>query len=323
MSTITRERTTPFSHLEGDELESELARFEKALGFPWKGTGAITSELWLRNHYGPKLLPTEQPEEIPFRVESNLQTVDFEGDTAGRYLYGFDANAMYLGASSSLLLPNGQVRHWKQWAEMPLPTVPGYWYLYGFDRWVTTPELLYMVEQGIAYPPTEGYYWGTNARLLEPWYKALRNARTRLMFPMADPAITEVMSTHRTPDTSPALAAVKATYAEGIGRLGSTQRTTPNDAGYQPYWRHAVIAQARTNLLRRIAKLSQKPLVIDIDALWFSTNARNPETFAKRIGLPLGYGIGQFKLKGARAGKAARELFATGDVFQVIRGLRG
>lgn len=314
MTTITRQRTRsgPFSGLTEDETIRELARFESALGFTWHGTGAITSEMWLRRHWGEKILRTPLPDEVPPRVENNLQMVYFDRDTSGRYLHGFDMNAMYLGASSSLALPNGSLRSWDVWSDMPLFDTPGYWRTQIVDgdswsyRWMTTPTLLHLIEIGQIVEPDRGYYWAASGRFLAPWYQALRNARTKL--------ITE---------GGPALAAVKATYAEGIGRLGSTNRAHPEtDPLYQPYWRHAVIAQARTNLLRRIAKLSEAPVVIDIDAIWFSTNGRDPAAFAKRIGLPIGYGVGHFKHKGTMTGSEARALFAEETPGIVLRGLR-
>lgn len=295
--------SNPWGRIEfGPELLGELLTFTEATGMLWNRSGAITSDVWLRenndskrSHLGVTLHPEVARDQS---LEPDLCWTAKEFPARATHCYGFDLNAMYLGAASSLALPVGEFQRSEpvETNELMLSGLPGYWQLIGNNgelTWVTTPTAQYSGQVAL-----DGYYWPGHHRFLEPWYKMLRDARTQLL-----------------EEGGPALEAVKAVYRQGIGRLGSTRRKDLSDPLYQPYWRHAVQAEARTRLLRRIGKLSQRPVALDVDCAWFFTSSRTPEAFAKRIGLPLGTGIGQFKVHGSVPGKMAREILSRDGVL--------
>lgn len=296
------DKSSPFRDLAPHQLLGEVLEFMDATGTLWRMSGAVTSDAWLRDHYGSKLRQTEYPE---IARDGNLEPdLRWKRDVSARekrarFCYAFDANAMYLGAASSLALPVGKMVH----SIPPLANAegPAYWHAYPDEYWAATPTFSMTFEYA-----DDGYWWPEHHRFLEPWYKMLRDARAKLL-PYGD---------------SPALQAVKQVYRMGIGRLGSERRSMPNDPLYQPYWRHAVQAQARCNLLRRVDRLAQGPVAIDVDCLYFLTSSPDPAKFAAKIGLPLGERIGEYKLAGTVAGRVARDLLGSDRIGEVLGGLR-
>lgn len=322
---------------DGLELLYEIDRWHRATrGAGWHRSGAITSEAWLREHYRRKrghLGPTTVPEPGAGEVEADItwhraphQLIEKRGP----HCHAFDLNAMYLSAASSLPLPVGEPEYHDstRWGALELQEAfrrPGYWlvtwgpqgpddvpagggepHLDNLRRgWVTAPTMHYLHDAGLFVGTSEGWSWPESHRFLEPWYRMLRDARLELLA------------------GGPALDAVKATYRQGIGRLGSSRRARGDaDPLHQPYWRQAVIAEARTRLLRRLAKLRQGPVAVDVDCAWFLTNTAEPHRFAQRAGLPLGDGLGQFHHRGSCTGAVARAALELPDHHAAIDALR-
>jgi len=289
-------------------LLAELVDFTDATGMLWKGSGAITSDAWLRTYYGRRLSLMEWP---PPALEGGLEPdLHFyrapEGpELRASHLMAFDVRGMYLSAASSLALPAGQ---YSQGFTSNLGgPFPGYWRVpdgAGGWHYVTTPTAEAAL---VNYLTTAGYYWPESHRYLEPWYRTLRDGRARLMASGAGVA----------------LEALKAVYRQGIGRFGSTARTRPDDPLFLPYWRHAVQAEARTRLERRIAALTQRPAAVDVDCLYFLTSARSPERFAARVGLTLGDGLGRFRFVGLAPGREGRSALAEPSAHAALVALRG
>ena len=200
------------------------------------------------------------------------------------YVHGYDKHAMYLGAASALWVGMGVARHVASSTgasgelaglvarAATKDRTPGYWLASiaydppsgmpnpfadtltpGADRpawradaprWIATPTLDLALSLGARVDVREAWVWSERHRALETWRNTLRDAREAL---------------HRAasglPDTSApalALAALKATYTQGIGWLdGGWLRTSsePEDL-YRPDWRHAVMAQALANFYR-------------------------------------------------------------------------
>lgn len=298
-----------------DELLSELGRFVRATGMLWHRSGAITSEAWLRAHYARSrvIRPTSPPPgDVPWQLveddASGVRPELSEDEVKARYCHAFDVNAMYLGAASSLALPVGEpvaVARGRGMAAAVTSSCPGYWRL-GPSWWVTSPTLRYLLETGAftSAGVREGWQYPDHHRFLEPWYRTLREARSMLL---ARPG--------------PSLEAVKAVYREGVGRFGSERRSRPGDPMHQPYWRSAVIAEARTRLQRRLKKLTGEPIGTDVDAVWFLTNTPGAEGFARKIGLPLGDGLGEFHHLGTCRGVEARAVLGARDPIDALRGL--
>jgi hypothetical protein len=285
---------------------------------PWRGGGPKTSDDYLRRHYSRRRTLRPTAVAPPFADgaasgqygEHDMRWVrqPVGDETKARRLMVFDANALYLGAASTLSLPVGEVEHRDRWPELR-ETTPGYWLVeppawagpgpcpWGAPddtaRWVTTPTA-WLLRQLAGVEPLEAWVWPEHHQFLRPWYETVRDARARA---------AEV--------GGPALAAVKTVYKAGLGRLQSDLRSggTAADPLYQPYWGQAVIAAARCNLHRRIAQLGAEPVAVQVDAVYFLTNRTSPAHFAGAVGLPLGDGLGEFKPKGRpmrRSGPRAR-----------------
>jgi len=290
-------------------LLAELVDFTDATAMLWRGSGAVTSDAWLRTYYGKRLEPMDWPPPAEEDLEPDLRTTrePFPTEARARYLAAFDVNGMYLSAASSLALPAGQYVH-RPPIEVVWRARPGYWHFAG--RWVTTPTAAALAP-GFPGAPGEvyddAYAWLDYHRYLEPWYRTLRDGRERLLETGAGVA----------------LQALKAVYREGVGRFGSVNRTRERDPLYLPYWRQAVQAEARTRLERHIAALGQAPVAVEVDCLYFLTNYRNPGLLARGLGLTLGSGLGRFRFVGSARARDAREALALPTLRERLACLRG
>jgi len=297
------------------ELLASLERFSELLGLPWSHSGAITSDRLLRatharrgglRHAATERTPLREPDEHDFVWRRPAD--DRERDAT--WCHGWDLNGMYLGAASSLALPTGAPVHLA--GPLPVDRRPGWWRIdppepddgmpdpyrprqvlgrrRSTDRtvWVTTS-----VAQ-LAGTALEAWVWPEHHQHLAAWYRTLRDARTALM----------------SEGGGPALAAVKAVYRAGIGRLGSSRRSTADELE-QPEWRAQLIGTARARLYRRLEQLAAPPVAVNVDAAWFLLPEADPAKAAELLGLPVGDGLGQFRHIGRIDAHEARELLAT------------
>lgn len=326
----------PFAELDAGELAGELAAYWAATGALWQRSGAITSDRILRAELTGagrlRVRRTVQPppalrdergrppagEEPPLRwtrargIEDPLfQPYLLASERRARWCHAFDLNGAFLAAASSLPLPVGDVDHQDQAPVLFDRRRPGYWLVdlpawadpclpapYGGDRrggrtWLTTPTVELLADRW-SMEPLEAFTWPEAHQYLRRWYERLRDARAALS---ADPGA--------------ALVAVKETYTAGIGRLGSPTRARGiEDPLFQPYWRHAVNAEARARLWARLARTGRRPVAVDVDCVWWLSSHEDPGRLAVELGLKLGAGLGRWKHAGTIAGGAARELLA-------------
>jgi hypothetical protein len=301
------DRGSPFHSCAGfaPGLAGEVGEFVERSGMLWRRNGQTTSDAWLREHVRDLRSTEAPPPGDDGNLEADLRTVRelTDAERRLRFVHAYDANAMYLGAASSLSLPVGQAKYYP--ADLaPGPQIkanfgPGYWRC--GDVWVTTPTAAY----SNTHPIVECWKWPEHHRFLEKWYRVLRDARKALV-PFGP---------------SPALDAVKATYRQGIGQLAS-HRKDRSDPLYQPYWRHAIQAEARTRLERRIATLLVSPFAVDVDCIYVLGNLPDAEITARRIGVPLGDGIGEFKVKGTARASIVRSILKSSREAEVLAALR-
>jgi hypothetical protein len=247
------------------------------------------------------------------------------------WVHCYDANAMYLPAYGQVRVNLGGWRH----TDAPAfdPKEPGYWLVDPAGvwndqllpdpldplgraaagvplgpRWYATETLAVLGELGYDVRPREALLPAEGAgrgRWYEPLYERLRDARAALAaLPDADAAAV--------------LGAVKAVWHETHGMFCvASQREQ-----YRPDHRHAIIANARATLLRRLAGIADAehrwPLAIATDNVAFASDDPDPAS-ACPAGLKLGTGLGEFKVAGTLPMADAVPLLGTGRLGDVAK----
>lgn len=221
------------------------------------------------------------------------------------YVHAYDRGGSHLAGVAGLELPIGNPVHYQDGLPFD-PKLPGYWrvqipdaadwrfphpiYLprYGESNWVTTPTLAFAAELGYDLEPTEAYVWPAHARVMDPWYRRVAEARTATDS-ATDPNLLAVRQL------------IKDTYTRTFGMMGSKV----NSEGkwyYLPAHRHHLIAKARANLLRRVVQIGTDtgiwPLAVKTDTLLYASD--NPDPVTAWPGKPdqLGLRLGQYKPEG-------------------------
>lgn len=237
-----------------------------------------------------------------------------------KYLIGYDAKRMYLAAMGSALVcpwtlkPTGADVEWTPelagwwlitpapWQDKRLPDPAGYPHKVDEDkRWVTAPTLSLiheLMDEGIH----GGYvvhdsYTGPAKRVNRQWYERQRAAwKSPRIAP--DPTALDYAA------RMPVQAALKACYRETNGMLNA-----PESRIKRPDWHFATIAQARSNLWRRIRRVGDRldrwPLYINVDCLFYTAETSDAEAEAptwvgakgKPEGIVIGDNPGQFTVK--------------------------
>ena len=322
------------------ELLCDIAWYEHATRgtLPWRGGGTITSDAWLRETYRSRrrkveLAVTEHPMPVlngaarearwywsrpPIGPERNM-----------RYCHALDLNLAYAAVAGSLPLPSGGVVHtelptfdkrkpgiWliepEEWSDpyLPAPWQDDHRRHREGPHWVTTPTMERCDQLGLW--PIESYTWPESHAFMRPWYEQVKHARAELFSVGGAP-----------------LAAIKQVSRRGVGRLASRTRSKPpeTDELYQPYWTWAIIAETRARLHRRMSALAElrgpriAPVAMDTDCIYFLSSRPSPEILAIRLGLPLGNGLGEFKVAGSCAGAEAREVLEGSGSVAALRKL--
>lgn len=305
-------------------------------GARWMGSGAITSDVLIRELLGDRLAPTQCPPPVAEKWAAELalswhRAVPADAARRFRFVHALDLNGSYLPAASSIELGSGTVRR-VDWPGADRRPAPG---LYAFDlppwdradpppyvrpswvddagpTWCTAPTAERLIQCG--HEPIEAWLYERQGRYLRPWYERLRDARAALL-----------------DGPAPALEAVKQTYRQGIGRLAADEGRTlsrgveylDDEPGFQPVWSWSVIAEARCRLQRKVAALEELPVAIDTDALYFLSSRRTPELVGEALGLRVGDGLGEWKAHGsARAADAVEILSSRRDSARIVAELR-
>jgi hypothetical protein len=157
----------------------------------------------------------------------------------------------------------------------------------GKRRWVTTPTVEFAVAQGYEPEILEAYTWPEKARVLDPWYERIRDARAKLDVDDED--------------SQAARDQLKAVYASTIGMLGS-HTYMAGRAGYAPHWRHHIVAKARTNILRRVVRIGQDtgrwPVAVTADTVVYASREADPVKAWPGDPAWLGRDLGRYKPEG-------------------------
>ena len=295
-------------------LAHRIGLLAEALGQPFQLSGSttgldlMTALRWKdRDRFFPILEPCP-PAQVP-NIETDIswcrQPTPEELDQH-QWVHAYDRSGSYLAGVAGLELGVGTPQHHPDGTTFQ-PRIPGYWRIEiptsgdwrtpnpldprglnaGKVRWVTTPALEFAREQDYDPQILEAYTWPEHARVLDPWYERVRDARTRL--DVDDP------------DAQVARDQLKAIYAPTIGMLGSKVYMSGR-RGYAPDRRHLIIAKARTNILRRVAKIGQEtdrwPVAIIADTVLYTSADPDPVTSWPGGAQWLGRDLGKYKVEG-------------------------
>lgn len=247
------------------------------------------------------------------------------------YVHGYDRNAEYLGAARTVELGMGEASH----ASDPLPFDPKVAGLWLVDpgraefaslpdpagpesvtgpRWMTTPGVAYLVERGYEVNPAEAWLWAERSRYLDKWAETFTTARRNLSAGLP------------TPDSLAVLAAVKAAYAETVGRLAASYSGDGSDPLFRPDWRAFVMDAARVNLHRAIVKVGEAdnrfPLLVYRDLVVYGSDDPDPVSSAPPH-LVLSGQVGKFKPQLAAPAGPVLELLEHGSgVVEIVEAIR-
>ncbi|ACZ32410.1 hypothetical protein Xcel_3411 (plasmid) [Xylanimonas cellulosilytica DSM 15894] len=224
-----------------------------------------------------------------------------------QWVHAYDRSGSYLAGVSGLELGVGEPIHHPEGTAF-VPRLPGYWKIEvpesgdwrmpnpldwrgksaGRTRWMTTPALEFALEQEYAPTILEAWTWPEHARVLDPWYERIRDARTALD--------TDDI------DAQAARDQLKQIYAHTIGMLGSGTYREGKE-GYRPDWRHHIVAKARTNVLRRVATIGRDsgrwPVAIATDTVLYTSNEADPVKAWPGGPKTLGRELGRYKPEGS------------------------
>jgi len=313
------------------DLLAEFAAFTRFTGVAWGASVGSTAEaVILATHprdKGGRRLDREpvtpgpvraRALEIPFVAWRRELT---KGERAARYVHAYDAKAQYLGAWQSVELgfgnpvlvesPRFDASRYGFWrldlaglAPMGAPLLPAPW-IPGRE-WFSTATVVRLLEvcDGLDVPsPAAAWLWPERSRWLRGAAELLDAARKRaaedeqaaraeLAALDDDAAATRALD--RIVRAEVVGEAVKRLYAAESGRFGAAWRADTGSAWYRPDWMHAIRAQARVNLHRRLSKLAAAPFAIGVDAVLFASDEPDGLAFAESIGLRVGVGLGMF-----------------------------
>lgn len=206
-------------------------------------------------------------------------------------LVAYDRNSHYLGPMSSLNIGFGKLAHISQFRRDGVHHPPGYWRAHihcpapasrglpdpfphdNLSRWYTTPTMELASELGADIECDEAWVWFEHHRLLAPLYTRLRAAQR------------EVEGNPRD--------AIKAMYTQFVGRLESQMWDRSNDSLFRPDIRAAIIAKARANFWRSMARVSEPPVLVYVDEAIYALDDYTAASEAEH--LPVGTGLGEYK----------------------------
>ncbi len=296
-------------------LARRIGLLADALGHPFQLSGSTTGlDLmtvlrWKDRDRFFQLLDPCPPAEIP-NVETDIswcRQPTPDELTQHQWVHAYDRSGSYLAGVAGLELGIGVPQHHPEGTAFQA-RVPGYWRIEipdggdwrvpnpldprginaGKIRWVTTPALEFAREQDYDPQILEAYTWSDHARVFDPWYERVRDARTALDID--------------DPDSQIARDQLKAIYAPTIGMLGS-KIYMANRRGYAPDRRHMIIAKARTNILRRVAKIGQEtdrwPVAIIADTVLYTSADPDPVASWPGGDRSLGRELGRYKVEGS------------------------
>lgn len=301
-------------HPDHATLARRIGLLADALGHPYQLSGSTTGldlMTTLRHRDRDRFFPLLEP--CPPAQVSNVEAdISWCRQPTGEeltheWVHAYDRSGSYLAGVSGLELGVGAPTHHPDGTAF-VPRTPGYWRVEipdtgdwrmphpldprgmhaGKVRWVTTPAMEFAIEQGYDPEVVEAYTWAERARILDPWYERIRDARTRLDVDDADSQVARDQ--------------LKQIYAPTIGMLGSSTHMAGR-VGYAPERRHMIIAKARTNILRRITTIGTEtgrwPVAVIADTVIYTSPDPDPVASWPGGERWLGRALGRYKVEGS------------------------
>lgn len=298
------------------ELAQRIGKFAAALQFPYRmsptATGLDLMTMRRRGHEGA-FAPSDPipPAQIAtLERDFNWTRKPTDEEATHKFVHAYDRSGSYL-AAAAVDLGVGSPQHHPTGVDFD-PKVVGYWRVEipetgdwrvphplnpngrasDEPTWVTTPSLAIAYEMGLEAEVIEAWTWTDKARLLEPWYERIRDARALL-----------ITQSQRDEQASMALGALKAVYTRTIGMMGSSTHLRGQE-GYAPERRHMIIGRANANILRRVRQIGETtgrwPLAIQTDTLLYSSDEEDPAKAWPLAQAPeakqwWGSGLGEYK----------------------------
>ena len=311
-------------------LARRIGLLADAVSHPYQLSGSTTGlDLMtaLRHKDREKFFPALEP--CPPAQVSNVEAdiswcrTPTDEELTHEWIHAYDRSGSYLAGVSGLELGVGHPTHHPDGTAF-VPRMPGYWRVQipesgdwrmphpldprglhaGKVRWVTTPAVEFATEQGYAPTVVEAYTWAERARVLDPWYERIRDARTQLDVDDADSLVARDQ--------------LKQIYASTIGMLGSSTHMAGR-VGYAPERRHMIIAKARTNILRRIATIGQEtgryPVAVIADTVLYTSPDPDPVASWPGGSRWMGRELGRYKVEGSAPLKEHLQ-FLSGGIYK-------
>lgn len=303
----------PWDHAAGLEVAAPADARDALVAF----AGAVGRYRWSPGYTGSSIFARGLPQSFapPPPAEDGGLESDFywrrdlsKDERARGWIHSYDANGRYLASSSSANLGIGEPFHvdaptfdhrlagyWCATIETTSPGLPDPFNPRGLDvvegdpafQWWSTSTIELARDLGVLAGVHEAWIYPEGRRRLAGWYKTLAGARTSFLEALRaeDDEIWAAL----------ALALVKRTYTISIGSLAGHWRHAP-DPLFRPDWRHEIIARARANLYRRLARAPRPPFAVAVDQAFYASAHRDPLAAPP---LPISDKLGEFKPAGS------------------------
>lgn len=290
------------------ELADRLLRIAQTLRRPFSHGPSVTGiDLLKTTRAKAKSLELFKPHTPPEPLEMANLEVDFswsrvptDSEKSMTYVHAYDRSGSYLSVTSGLELGYGEPTHittpafdsktpgiWKITAlessdwRLPNPLNPPRHLAEDGTFWVTTPTLEIAHDIGVEPEIHEAWIWEEHLRILEPWYKILRDARNNAKDPAhADLVVADL---------------VKRIYTTTFGTFNS--RKHASKPGFAPERWFSIVAKARANILRKINTVGNDtgiwPVAVGTDTIVYTSDDPNPVTAWPGKATDLGFKLGQ------------------------------
>ncbi|WP_419707982.1 CHC2 zinc finger domain-containing protein [Promicromonospora sp. NFX87] len=315
-STVRRGDATPA------QIARRLGHYAHLMGANWRVNGG-TVGVDLMKALRVKRREEFTVHEVP-RIATAMINPEFNwtrppseslGETTMKYVHAYDRGGSHLAGVAGLELPVGEFVHHPEGTAFD-PKLTGLWKITMPERpadwrypdplfagvrerqtgWFTTPVIALAIELehlDDSLEVLEAYVWPKRARVLDPWYSRIRDARAATDA-AEDPDCTDE-------DLIAVRKMIKETYTRAIGLLNAHTISEGRDYYSPERYRH-ILGKARSNLDRRIVKIGIEtgrwPLAVNSDTVLYASD--EPDADKAWPGDPehYGLGLGQFKPEG-------------------------